>query len=325
MTGVNTVVRSLTGPRRLRSALRQKTAPLTRLLVALDGPCELRATIPAAVFGGDIFGVISEQLRAALIVPPTTAPVISRPHRKHSLPSVENSFAKHPQDFFSPLAARITPSKLLALTPTTSFRDSERSSLEPQTSGAFSIKEDLTEHQPPAGSLVPALARLHQSSDVAQQQSIEFAMSGAASPASTSKLAPTAQALVNSLNRYWQNSRETNRSARANESMAVNEQPALSRITTASDVVQPGSSVWPNAIRPDAFKSTASVNERAPFKETTNSVAGRALRSERPTSGPDPDFDFHPANNHAPLYDDLGDRLAQILHEQALQHGIDVT
>src|SRR5262245_42663019 len=107
--GLNSVVRVLTGPRRLRSALRQKTVAIGALLEALDGPGELRATIPAAVFGGDIFGVMSTQLRDSLIVPPpstTTAPIA---HRKHTLPLLENSFAKHSQNS-SPLATRLKPS-----------------------------------------------------------------------------------------------------------------------------------------------------------------------------------------------------------------------
>ena len=328
ITGVNTVVRTLTGPRRLRSALRQQTAPLTRLLVALDGPCELRATIPAAVFGGDIFGVISDQLRAALIAPPATAPVISRPHRKHSLPSPANPFAKHSRDVFSenvfsPLAARLKPLTLpgeTSVSPGMSFRNAEEPSLE----SLAEVSEDPPRQQIPATTLAHALPQ--SIAHALERSSLTGLSTIGAARSPDPRFAAAPPALVNSLNRYWQHSSETNRATRANESIAVSEQPGASRDATGSDVEQSRSSVWPNSMMTDAFKSRTSVNEsRAPFNETTSRVAGRALRSEHRNSGPNPDFNFRGANNHAPHYDDLSDRLAQILHEQALQHGIDVT
>ena len=98
MTPLTNLLGTLTGPRRLRSALRRKTTPIHSLLVALEGPTELRATIPAAVFGGDIFGVMSSQLREALIVPPPQHTTVSIPRRKHTLPLLENSLAKHSEN-----------------------------------------------------------------------------------------------------------------------------------------------------------------------------------------------------------------------------------
>lgn len=328
MTTLNNLLGTLTGPRRLRSVLRQKTVAISSLLVALERTAELRATIPAAVFGGDIFGVMSTQLRDALIVPPPPASVVSRPHRKQSIALLENSFAKHSKDLFSenvlsPLAARLKRLTLpgdTSLNPTTPFRNTEGLSSE-------SLAE-VSENSPRQQTLASKRAHaLSQPIEHALQRSSVTGLSAiTAATSSTPTFAPASNALVNNLNRYWQHALETNRASRANESIAANDQSGVSHHTTVSDLEQPGSTVWSNPMITDDFKSRASVNERrSPLNETTNSVAGRALRSERPKSGPEPDFNFHPANNHAPHYDDLGDRLAQILHEQALQHGIDVT
>ena len=320
MTALTNVLGTLTGPRRLRSALRQKTVAISSLLVALDGPTELRARIPAAVFGGDIFGVMSSQLREALIVPPATAPVISRSHSKHSLPLFENPLAKHQQNVFSPLAARLGQSTLTSetsVTQTTPFRNAESASSEPQASGSYSIPENPDRAQAPAPAFETSAVSPHQTSELTNLSS--------AAQTSSSKSAPTASALVNTLNRYWQHARETSNTLHANERIAVTEQPTGSRHLTAPEVEQVVSSVRSNSITPDAFTRSARVNKRDALNETTGNVPGRSLRSAPLTSFADRDFNFQPVNNPTPQYDDLGDRLAQILHEQALQHGIDVT
>src|SRR5688572_24730056 len=104
MTGLNSVVSTLTGPRRLRLALKRKTEPVRALIAALDGPGELQVRIPASVFGEDIFGVMSQQLREALAFsPPAQAPA-SKPHRRRTLLSSENLLAQNPSHSFPPLA-----------------------------------------------------------------------------------------------------------------------------------------------------------------------------------------------------------------------------
>jgi hypothetical protein len=330
MTTFNNVLGTLSGPRRLRSVLRQKTVAIQSLLVALDSPTELRETIPAAVFGGDIFGVMSQQLQEALVIPPPPSPVVPGSHRKRALPSLENSFAQHSSSNFLPLAKRQNQSTLSSETlQTASFRQSERVLLEAQTNGARITEnrhaenlrtEDLrTENR--------RLQQLVEPSAAIRLQTLEPSTLEAATY-SIVRGAPTAPALINSLNRYWKSLREINNTTRANEPGAGSERPEVSRKLIPSDVEQPGASVWPNSIIQGAFKNGSSLNDRRDsLNEDTHSVAGRSPRSAplKSFADRDPDFNFHPADNHAPHYDDLGDRLAQILHEQALQHGIDVT
>jgi hypothetical protein len=308
MTTLNNLLGALTGPRRLRSVLRQKTVAISSLLVALDGPAELRATIPAAVFGGDIFGVMSTQLRDALIVPPPPVSVSSRPHRRQSVALLENSFAKHSENS-SPPATRLKQSALtsepLAVAQARSFQNAEGSSSEPQASGAFSITENLRRAQAPEHAL--------ETSVVTRLQSIE---PGAAS---TARLAPAAPALVNSLNRYWQAVREA-RDTRHSHSQVLAETPANTVSFPVADSEQSAAPrAWPTAVErdvPQKLRSFADVN--VPLKSRLASAPDHQTQNVFNT-------EVNHADHQSSNYDDLGDRLAQILHEQALQHGIDVT
>ena len=318
MTPLNIVLGTLTGPRRLRSALRQKTVAITRLLDALDGPGELRATIPAAVFGGDIFGVISEQLREALVVPSPSAPILSRSVRQASRSLLENPFAKHPQNVFPPLATHIKQSTKTSLPSTTPSRNSESSSLEPPASDAYSIT-DLTEQQPLAHALVPSLTRFHELSDVLQQQPIDSATSPAVRLAQTARLAPAEPCFVNSLNRYWQAVREA-RETRHSGSQTVTEFPANPGSFPDGDSEQhTAPRAWPTSVGRDVTQKLRSfVGVDVPLKSGLGSAPDRQIQNLF-------NIEVNQASHQSSNYDDFGDRLAQILHEQALQHGIDVT
>ena len=323
MTTLNSFLATLNGPACLRSALRQKTAAISRLLVALDSTGELRVQIPAAVFGGDIFGVMSQQLRDALIVPPPPTPITSRSRRNHSLlPMIEDPLAKHSKNS-SPLADRLKRSTLISetfavsLPRTTTFRNSEGSSSESQAVVTDPIKENR--------SVLPSAV---EAAVTAQLDAIASPASpSSASRGSTTDFAPTASALVNSLNRYWQLARETKNAAETDKS-GVSAAPShvsqKLKASEASEVDQgPASNSWANALARESFARRTfsndrfhSATERAPKLEAFPSLAERAVH---------PDFNFQPTSNLGPHFDDLGERLAEILQEQALQHGIDIT
>jgi hypothetical protein len=319
--GLNSVVRALTGPRRLRSALRQQTAAINSLLVALDGPAELRVTIPASVFGGDIFGVMSSQLREALIVPPPSQVTLAKPERRRSFAKPASATLNNQSDPFQPISEWLKPSTQWANsyhepTARTSPTETERRSDEravplrtPQERGISRKGIDA--------SLVG------ETSVSAMKPSVNSLGSSTIRP-----LRATA-ALVSSLNRYWQHSRETHSTARADQPVTALDLSNDSRNLAAPGVEQQttsrgwaNASEWSNSLAQDVFKRRSILNESA------RGSSGRSPRSARfdfadPTVHPD--FNFHRPTNHESHYDDLGDRLAQVLHEQALQHGIDVT
>ena len=312
MTELNTLLGALTGPRRLRSALRRKTVGISSLLVALDGPGELRVSIPPAVFGGDIFGVMSSQLRDALIVPQATAPVTSRPQRKQSLPLLENPFAKHSQDVFSSMDTRKKPSTLTSETFAPS-RHSEGSSFEPQASVADSIKENLTRPVTFAQTVEHAFAPAFETPAVSRLGTIEQPRSV------TTRRTPTDSALVNSLNRYWQavrDERETSRSQAQPLGASLADRPDFP-VADAEQRTAPRA--WPTSVGRDVSQKLRSFTEAdIPMKSRISSAPDRGIQNVF-------NIEVNHANHHSSSFDDLGDRIAQILHEQALQHGIDVT
>jgi hypothetical protein len=66
-TSINRFLTKATGPTRLRSALSQKTKPMSALLGKIDVASTVRAEVPKSVLGGDILALMSEQLRQAIL------------------------------------------------------------------------------------------------------------------------------------------------------------------------------------------------------------------------------------------------------------------
>jgi hypothetical protein len=318
MSGLNSFVRKMSGPRCLRSALRQQTAAIHGLMSALYGPTELQVTIPVSVFGGDIFGVMSDHLRDALTVPPPAPNIASKRDRRRSLlppPNETSLYSKNPSPLADRHARPTHPSEPVGSTSATSFPldqtttspNARTSSWESQTSGAFSIAENLLPQQEVDAPLLPRIPL---------REIPTFATAKGTQPASN--------ALVNSLQRYWQTMRETRETPRAIESVPT-EARGKARDIAVSEIHEPAASpTWPSFIAREASQRLP-VPSGQPALWTTG-TSFRTTRLDSPTEA-QPDFNFsaNAANHHAPLYDDLSERLAEILHEQALQHGIDVT
>lgn len=329
MTSLDTVLGTLTGPRRLRSALRQKTVAIKRTLSVLAGPTELCVRIPASVFGGDIFGVMSTQLRDALIeAQAAPAPEVHRERRRLAGVSGANSGFQNSQNSFP---SAVEHQSLRAERVTANHEVSSRALLgqsentsEKELSGAVFSPAETNIFRKGMGDA--SLGRGSASPGPAWQGSGESMKSGADLRPSSTKHSTTAT-LVSSLNRYWQALGETRNTSHANpHALAESSANADSFVNAASlpvtDAVQrTASRPWPNVAGRDvAEKLRSFTNNSNPLQKST-----------RLSSAPDPqiqnvfNIEVNHANQHDAAFDDLGDRLAQILHEQALQHGIDVT
>ena len=309
MTGLNSVVRMMSGPVRLRSALKRKTAPVRTLIAALDGPGELRVRIPASVFGGDIFGVMSKQLREALVFAPPAETSVSKPHRRRTLPSSsENPLFQNPSNLFSPLAHGVKRSTLFsepiakASTPTL-----ETLTAQPSISARSSWETQLS-------SLQRSTLGAGEAPAISENKKIQLT----ALP--TQRYSRSEPALVSSLNRYWHLIREVREIRGSNKTLAPQ---VLATATPDAHVPVPEQPTivpraWPSAVGREVSAKLSSFNDSP-------------LKPARPSSRPDQQIQnvFNISVNHAnqpsATYDDLGERIAELLHEQALQHGIDVT
>lgn len=306
MTRLNTVLGTLTGPRRLRSALRRKTVAIGRVLNGLSGPSELCVRIPAAVFGGDIFGVMSSQLRDALIVAHSApVPQVNRERRRlNELSAVENS--QNPFRLISELHK-----------PTTQWANSgnelARTSLE--------LSEGSTER------LVTLFSPLETQISPKRIEEISFDKTQSAKPTvkpatpSTTRTLSLTPALVSSLNRYWETVREGRDAGHALPQASAESAANTNGFHVTDSEQHTAARAWSNLVGRDVSEKLRS------FTNTTNPFQKPARLSSTPERQVQNVFNIevNHANQNSANFDDLGDRIAQILHEQALQHGIDVT
>lgn len=311
MTALTNVLGTLTGPRRLRSALRHKTVAISSLLVALNGPTELRARIPAAVFGGDIFGVMSSQLRDALVVPINTATPRLKHVRRRSIAAPAFAAFNDPSNPFPLFSERLKRSTqwtnsshdvAAVATPAQSLPSLEQRSVNP-----FSPLETQISRREIEEILFD------------QSQSSVKPLLEAAERSGTRWL-PVTPPLVSSLNRYWQAAVREARDSGHSHSQHLAESPADPVSFTPADSEQrTASPAWPATVGRDVSQKLRSFTElKVPRKSRLSSAPDRQIQNVF-------NIEVNHANSHSSNFDDLGDRLAQILHEQALQHGIDVT
>lgn len=312
---VDSLIRTFSGPKRLRSTLRQQTAPVRSLLVALDGAAELRVTLPASVFGGDIFGVMSQQLLEALIVPPPSPPSVSKPHHKRSLPSTSDPFAQHPSNPWSLFVDRPRPSTL----PGEPFTEASSPALSFLSSAPQVTEQGVT------FSPAPRASRIQSPFDKAETPASSHREIEHLLPGSGTKQSPATSALVSSLKRYWQAAREERNTNHAPQSPTLpTGSPNGAANIPVRDLAEPQTPrAWPTFAGRDLSAKLRSFASN-PSQPTAAPLTAARVESDRQIQNVF-NIELNNANQHAPNYDDLGDRLAEILHEQALQHGIDVS
>jgi hypothetical protein len=309
VTGLNSVVRAMTGPRRLRLALKQKTAPVRTFIEALEGPSELRARIPVSVFGGDIFGVMSQQLREALVFAPPAATSVSKPHRRRALLSSDNPLSQYSKNSLPPLAHGVNQSTLLSepVDNASTARKIEPLTLEPSVR-VLSLPETQVS---PVEHSAASFFRAAETAAISGKQANQLT-----TLSKQRRGTPGESALVSSLKRYWNSIREIRGS---NQTTLLTESLSQKSVVHVPEPEQPAA--------PRAWPSLAGRDVSAKLKSLSNSP----LQATRQNSRPDPqvqnvfNISVNHANQPAQNYDDLGERIAEILHEQALQHGIDVT
>ena len=325
MSGLNSVLSSVTGPRRLRSVLRRTTAPIHCLLESLDGPTELRVSIPASVFGGDIFGVMSQHLREALICPPSQETTTASSARRNRVlrsadkPVSTNPVFTNPSDFFPSLAHTSKHSTLRAEPnkPGSSNVLPLQQKADAQTFGAFSepgVEGNSREFRWAETSVAGASA------------AGDFTAIG--NGKSTDKhITPPAPALISSLGRYWESMskrRETDQAQQPNHADVSASPESLARpakfAVSGSDqrTAPPAWSTFGASDVAEKLRAFSAGSHASPKPARLNTTHDRQVQNVF-------NIEVKNANQYSPDYDDLGDRIAQILQEQALQHGIDIT
>lgn len=315
-------LRKGTGPKELRSTLRLKIGSIGALLQALSTLKSMRAEVPRSVLGGDLLGLLSDRMRALLQneeQSPVTADVM--PVRRSRF-SGQNDFVRQPESPFSLSAEREKgeANRFATLTslpqghgsiPALPASHSIVSSAEPFTPPQF---QETSRSELQSAPMVPGLNHNPLSSSevevTVRRQSREAARS----------------LLAKKLQEYWELSKPQQPSEKASSQTTSTEAKSKTPATTHPPwhpTTQAPRS-WPELTAQQVAQrirslgaSTSSsrvlqtVNSNPPEKVEIQNVFNIEVKAgaERGTGSAD----------------DLSERIADILGEQALQHGIDIT
>jgi hypothetical protein len=324
--GIASFLALTTGPARLRAALGRGTSPLGVLLKAIDAPRGVRNVVPQNVLGGDIFSLMSGRLQQLLLYAeqPAGVPDTSRAKRADFAAAPQlNAVLERTEPFAPPTHARRAADNFAPLEP--AHRAAARAfadSLAPHTTTR--LDAPVPPHAP---KLVPNTRTLATDAPVSLRT---FDAATVVNALTNKRAQPaTAPALLKRLQEYWQlsrrePSREKDASQRADaETFAgKNSSPPHDAPAGASSprpwpelaARQAARKIFSAASRPAAHppaRVRQTINHDAPDKIEIQNIFNIEMK---------PDEARGAESGSA-----LAESLADILREQALQHGIDVT
>jgi hypothetical protein len=301
------------GPRRMRIALRTKIAPLSATLRAAKALQVVRTRTPQILLGGDLVGLLSDRLRALLeggegdAASPDIRPSYTR-------------FAEHAA------ATGAAAPRLLANSESFQRRASGAAALaavlergsspappEEQCRHSPHALRDLQIDPPPAGdaALIAAL-------DTRRPSAV-----GVGASASQHRVDTTPPPLVKKLREYWELS-QTSPAAERAIAGSVGEETRGEAPATPSHPPRPVASArqsWPESTaRQLARRARAAVADPSSARTMQLPDSAATERTEIRNI-----FNIEVKSEGGDFTDDLSERLSEILLEQALQHGIDVT
>ncbi|MCI0486808.1 MAG: hypothetical protein L0229_09430 [Blastocatellia bacterium] len=311
-----------TGPRLMQSVLRANSRRLGALLQAIGAVDCMRAKVPLSLWGGDIFGVMSKQLRSWLegAEPP-------RPEA-YSVPAGRSLFgeAKGPVDSkqsrFSS-SSSVEKAKAKGFAPPVSANDSRSPFLSPDDSRA--------EARDPFSALSPENAAFRSQWPEAFENVTSRSSFSETSETKERKPngKPVESLLDKKLRQYW----EASESKQVSERDSVRNKDAEANIQTtaapfSAERFKPPGQSWPeitarqaaqklrspgsNQISSDySARAQQTINSGSPDKVEIQNVFNIEVKTER--------------GGGAGSTEELSEKIADILREQAIRHGIDVT
>jgi hypothetical protein len=314
-----------TGPARLRASLRRRVAPLGTLLQSLDAPRAVRAEVARGVLGGDIFSVMSARLRRLLehAEPPAALPDQTRTRHAMAQQSPGPNQASPPRaPFVRPARPTGPPHAPTANSSTDSARRTPPgwppAARNVNTQALAPLTHDAKKHSPRASA----------------SEARTFADARPQSPLPPDDVPAPARGrvtpdgvLVVKLREYWQAVERAQSNVDASPPSAA---PATGRIEGARQLPAPAAAPqrrWPevtgqqfarklgaafDAGAPNSFKRVQqTVHTDPPERVEIQNIFNVEVRADDAMS-------FGPSA-------DLSESIADILREQAIQHGIDLT
>jgi hypothetical protein len=310
-----------TGPRQLRSALRAKTKPLGALLRSIEALKAVRAEASPNVLGGDLIALLSNRMRALLQVneqPPDGTEVIST--RESKFPD-QNDFVHSPKSEFSPdseaeeASANGFAALERALQRHASFPAPPNSRDSSSLLDPFAPRQSLAVSQPgwePAR-VLPDNGRN------------SFPSGGSEAPTRGQNKEAARSLLAEKPREYWELSQTQPTSAKASDHVVAassrSESPAA---TQPQRPAMASPQPWP-----DATARQLARKVRSSGADLSSTRASQTINSGSPDKVEIQNvfnIEVKPSGvGAADSSDDLSERISDLLRQQALQHGIDVT
>jgi hypothetical protein len=299
------------GPARLRADLRGMTRPVRRYRERFGMLAAVHTQIPRAVMGDDLLDLLSKELRSAIEQEPQqrAAVVDERRTRSALLPPLANGQAHgfpalpatSPATRFAPTTdAASAPSNpaWLDATPPNAARDP----FGPVPGAGQGARMEDIAHTRATGGTPPGA--MHQGDVPARR---------AAAPDT---------ALARSVRAYWRSEGATPPAANRAENGVPERDRQRQPVPSPDDPAAPAARAWPEQTANTLMERMASfVAGRAPSTASGTPTNG-AGRTPEPAAPP-PSVRRATWDTTASL-DDLGEHMADILREQATQHGIDL-
>src|SRR5262245_52638840 len=330
ITVVAAILEKGRSPRELLSALRAKTKPLGALQRSLDALKTARAEFPQNVLGGDLLGLFSNRMRELLRGDEQRADGVG-------VARVSNTKFADRTEFTRSLAAPFSTNS-----ESTKARESGFTAIEAALQRGVSIPTPPGPRDAYASADPFTESRFHAASrrewettrDVAARDLDSFPPCAGASTARRSGGEAAWSPLAEKLREYWELSKsqqgaekDSNRTAGA---ASESEPPAIpdpSRLPAAQPHTTRTPQSWPEiTARQLGRKLRSSAADISSSHATQNIKSGAAGSPEKVEIQNVFNIEVKPSGGGGDAFtEDLSERLSDILFEQALQHGIDVT
>ena len=321
-TSLDKFLAKATGSSALRSALRLKTEPLSMLLTAIEAWRAVQTEVPQSVLGGNIFALMSGRLQQLLQYPeqPERRMEIAPPNRARFSANTDIGAVSEKAKFSLPPASAKESANRFA--PWQPARQNQAPVFPTSATSDLVVETELFGAAP-----FPKVAHAAWEPETLAPNNDRPIIFGKGDIAIQSKrsIQPATPILVEKLQEYWELSQQELISERSSNQLLRMENDGKRNLPSFS--ASPNSNLalrsWPEmtgqqiAQKLRAFASGREVSKQVqqtihtnlPERVEIQNVFNLEVKSERA------------ADSMA----DLSEKIADILREQALQHGIDVT
>jgi hypothetical protein len=316
----NGFLQRMTGPVRLRSQLRHATFPLFTLLTSINSfPSSVSVKLSATLLGGDIFGLMSKQLRELLEVAPPVETVVNNRSR-----GIRQSWKPDLNRPDSTVTSLLAPEQSIHKPVGPNFHEGLFESFESRArvASALSSSEPTRE-----SSAMPVIDRQSKSVfpllSTTKSEGFQFISEPLESRARHRQNGNHGSPLLEKkLRQYWELAQEDrNRQLTSDQSNPAAAVSPVDHVPVPSALMST-SRAWPDFVGRETSRkaqvassqlaghSAKNMSQRSSEKVEIQNVFNIEVKNE-------------PSSSRG--FDDLADKIAEILNEQALQHGIDVT